>query len=185
VRIARRAEAERPPTEATPERAAARDPFAPVTLPPHGNRAGVRRARRLLVLYLGVLLVLYAAVVLLVVGSPYPGVRDDLVVYAALSVIAAVSAVAGYVLTLGRAPFACYVAGRDLVVRERFGGVRRFPLDGSLRISVRARPAPGLLSPEPTETVRVSSAQNKAREYVLEQGFLEGLPELAGLVAGP
>ncbi len=155
------------------------DPYAEVALPPHGNRAGLHRARRMLLLYLGTLALLYGIVVVLVAGSHYSGVRDDLLLYVALSVIASISALAGFVLTVGRAPFAVYVDQNDLVVRERFGGLRRFPIDPTLRIGLRGREGPGFLSPEPTETVRVSSSRHKEREYVLEEGLLARLPELA------
>lgn len=143
------------------------------------NRAGLRRARRLLGLYLGLLLVVYLGVVALMASSPYEGVRDDLPVYLLLGVIAAVSAIAGYFLTVGRAPWAVYVAEGSLVVRERFGNVRRYPIDGSLRIRFVARNDASLLSPEATETVRLSAYEMKTREYVLADGFLAGVPELA------
>jgi hypothetical protein len=159
------------------------DPYAPVSLPPHGNRGGLRRARRMLFLYLLALAILYGGVVLLVATSPYGAVRNDLPIYVALSAIASASALAGFVMTLGRAPFAVYVDRDDLVVRERFGSVRRFPLDATLKVSRQGHRAAGFLSPEPTETVRLSSARQKEREYVLEDGLLSSFPELQGRTA--
>lgn len=157
----------------------ATDPYAPVSLPPHGNIGGLKRARRLLYLYLLLLAVLYAGVVVLVAGSRYAAIRTDVALYAVLSVIASISALAGFWLTVGRAPWAVYVAVDDLVVRERFGAVRRFPLDDTLRIDPRGRQPQGFLSPRPTETVRVSSSRVPAREYVLDEGLLDDIPELA------
>ncbi|HEV2316910.1 MAG TPA: hypothetical protein VGV89_04975 [Thermoplasmata archaeon] len=178
VRIARRRDpgpvarpsVARDPTEGDAE---ARD------LPPTGNRAGMRRARRLLAFYLASLFVVYAGILALVVSSPYAAIRTDVPVYAALTVIAAISAIAGYLLTIGRAPWSVYADDGTLVIRERFGAVRRYSIDPSLRVRIIGRTERSWLSPEPIETVRVSARHDKLREYVVGEGGFSGLPELA------
>lgn len=152
-----------------------RDPFAPVQLPTHGNRAGLRRVRRLAALYLAGLALVYLLVTSLAASSPYPGVRDNLVLYGLLSAIGAASAVVGYVTTLRRAPFAIYTEGETLIVRERFGRVRRFPIDPTLRVELVRRRERGLLDPEPTETVRIGSGRLPTREYILEAGRIDAV----------
>jgi hypothetical protein len=186
VRIARRPPAapvgaELPAAEAAPTPGPRRRDDGP-ELPPHGNRAGFRRARRLLVLYLIGLLIGYATVSSLIASSPYAAVRDDWVLYVFLSVLAAVSAIAGYILTVGRAPWAVYVDGRDLVVRERFGRVRRFPIDAGLEVRYTQSSGPSFLSPEPTDTVQIRSRRGRVREYVVEKGRFDDLPQLAELL---
>jgi hypothetical protein len=157
----------------------ARDEFGDLLLPKHGNRAGLRRARRLLLLYLAGLLVGYGAIVALLASSPYEGVRTNTILYLFLSVLAAGSACAGYLLTVGRAPWAVYVDSADLVVRERFGRVRRFPIDDSLRVRFTQTSGPSFLSPEATETVRISTKKIPAHEYVVERGWFDAMPQLA------
>jgi hypothetical protein len=154
-------------------------PIAPAV----GNRAGLRRAQRLRSVYLGLLAAAYALVIVMMAASPYAGVRTDVPVYALLSVVAAGSAILGYVVTIGRAPWAVYVDEGMFVVRERFGSVRRFPIDGGLEIRVVARHPVGPLSPEATETVRVKSGTQAAREYVLPSGLVTGFPGLAGRIS--
>jgi hypothetical protein len=156
-----------------------RDEHGDLILPKHGNRAGLRRARRLLVLYLAGLLVGYGAIVALLASSPYVGVRTNAILYVFLSVLAAGSACAGYLLTVGRAPWTVYVDGSDLVVRERFGRVRRFPIRDDLRVRFTQVSGPSFLSPEPTETVRISTKKIAAHEYVVERGWFDTMPQLA------
>jgi hypothetical protein len=183
VRIARRAvpapsdPSTAPGADPSPRRSPSAEGADP--LPPHGNRAGLRRARRLLLLYLVGLLLGYAVVTIAVASSPYAGVRTDLWLYVFLSVLAAASAIGGYLLTVGRAPWAVYVVGSDLVVRERFGRVRRFPIDPSLQVRYTQSSGPSFLSPEPTDTVRIRAKRGPVREYVVEKGRFDELPELA------
>jgi hypothetical protein len=133
----------------------------------------------MLVLYLLVLFPLYAIVTGLMATSPYEGVRTDVAGYAVLSGIAMVSVLVAYLLTVGRAPWAMYASAGDLVVRERFGRVRRFPIDESLRVvSVRRSPA-SFFSPEPTETVQVSARDKSTAEYVVGPAVLAEIPEIA------
>lgn len=143
-----------------------------------GNRPGLARARRLLLLFLVALFGAYAVVISAMASSSYSAVRTDVAVYALFTAVALGSAMAGFVMTVGRAPWAVYVGERDLVVRERFGAVRRYPIDDSLRITVVARNGPSFLSPMPTETARVGSAHLKTREYILGPEVLEGIPEV-------
>ncbi|MHB8352352.1 MAG: hypothetical protein ACYDFT_06685 [Thermoplasmata archaeon] len=141
-----------------------------------GNRAGYRRGRRLLLLYLLAVFLLYFAILLLLVTSRYPGVREDFFAYGLFTVIASASAIAGYLVTVGRAPWAFYSTGSQLVIRERFGRVRRFPIGPELRVTLVRHIEPGVLSPEPTEVIRVTYAQRPTREYLLAQGTLDALP---------
>lgn len=148
--------------------------------PTRGNQAGYRRGRRLLYGYLLAVFLLYFLILLLLVTSRYPGVRENFVAYGLFTAIASASAVSGYILTLGRAPVAFYTSDGQLVIRERFGGVRRFPIGPGLRVTVYRRIPMGAFSPEPTEAVRVQYGDRATREYLLANGTLEGLPELRG-----
>jgi hypothetical protein len=153
------------------------------SLPAVGNRAGLRRARRVLALYLSLLFVVFLGMVLLTVTSRYEGVRENILVYVLLTVIATASAISGYLLTVGRAPWAVYAEEGTLVIRERFGAVRRIPIDATLAIRYLRRSPESVLSPEATETVRVFSYRMKPREYVVADGFFATLPELAAALA--
>lgn len=143
--------------------------------PSIGNRAGYRRARRLLALYLGTVVAAYLAMLALIASSPYAAIRQDAPIYAILSAIGAGSVMAGYLITIGRAPFAYYLRDGELVIRERFGSVRRYPVDAGLEVRVVGRHPPSLLSPEPTETIRLRSPGRREREYVLPAGSGETL----------
>lgn len=156
------------------------DRSASLPSPTRGNQAGYRRGRRLLGGYLLAVFLLYFLILLLLVTSRYPGVRDNFVAYGLFTAIASASAVSGYILTLGRAPFAFYASDGQLVIRERFGGVRRFPIGPELRVTVFRQIPKGAFSPEPTEAVRVQYRERPTREYLLANGTLEGLSELRG-----
>jgi hypothetical protein len=147
-----------------------------------GNRPGLRRARRLLLLYLLAVFAFFSAVVALFASSPYDAIRTDVPAYAVLFAVAAASAIGGYFLTVGRAPWSIAPEGSLLVVRERFGATRRYAIDGNLRVRVVSRSEGGWLSPEPTETVRVSSGRAPAREYVVGAGVVTDRPEIADAI---
>lgn len=146
-------------------------------MPPTANRAGYRRGRRLLFAYLATLFGLYVVIVLLLATSRYAGAREDLAAYLVFTVIASVSALAGYAITVGRAPWAFYVEGGTLVIRERFGRVRRFALGPELAVTAWRQPETGLFSPEPTEVLRLTHGREAPREYVLARGTLERFSE--------
>lgn len=143
------------------------------------NRSGYRRARRLLVAYLLAVFLLYLAILLLLVTSHYAGVREDFSAYVLFTVIASGSAMAGYVMTVGRAPWALYSTGSELVIRERFGAVRRYPMGPELGVTLIRRIGTGVFTPEPVEEIRVTFGQRSAREYLVDLGTLESLTEIS------
>lgn len=92
------------------------------------------------------------------------------------TVIAVLFALVAWLLTLARAPRGAWVGLSEVVVRERFGGLRRFAGLATLRVEVTQRYARGWLSREPTELVRLSESGGPTRMYLVTEGFFQSEP---------
>ncbi len=135
------------------------------------NHDGTQRAVRSFLLFLALLIAIDAAVLLTFLTSPDEGVRTDLGGYGFFTLAFAAAAVAGSLLTLGRAPRALGRDGRFLLVRPRVGAPLRFPWDAGLSVeTLRSYPA-GFFSDGPTELVRVAHASGKAAVLLIERGL--------------
>jgi hypothetical protein len=133
------------------------------------NQAGWIRARRMFLLFgLGVA-VLYAAVVGEALAAS-PGLTADSTFLAVFTLVALGCLWAGASVTIARAPRGVWWTGEELVVRERFGGARKFPND--VPSLVARRYGPGILAPSATEIVEVAPKSGRRMTYLVDEGLL-------------
>jgi hypothetical protein len=136
------------------------------------NGAGTRRAFRFASLYLGALIVLYLAFVLLDRFGPNGGGPAVNVGLEYFTAIAALLAVGGVVVALSPAPRAVDISPTSVVVVEWWGRRRRFAPLGELRVEVVRRYPRTFLSPDPVEGVEISDRRGPRRTYQLAEGLL-------------
>ncbi len=136
------------------------------------NQAANERARRLLVLYLGALVVLYVGFLLLDRNSPGGTSSTATTGMLYFSAIAVVLAVGGIWLALGAVPRRIEIRSESVVVVEAFGHRRTFPPLSEIRTYLLRRVAASFLSSRPVETVEVTDADGHRRTYQLEEGIL-------------
>ena len=134
------------------------------------NSAGSSRAFRMFLFFLVGLAVIYGLFMGFAVTSAAPGTNDA--IEGVLTASVAVALVVGWWVTLGQAPTAAYIDGHHLVVRDRIGRSRRFPVDG-LRVSLLRSNASGFLGPEPTEFVEVSVPRGPHHTYLVGSHFFD------------
>ena len=154
---------------------AGRPGAAPGAAPAEGyrpNTAALTRSTRLFLLFLVGLLLAYGTFVGLLYSRPAAAASVGTGTLGLLSLFAAVVAVYGFAITLGRTPRAVETSGDRLVVIEFLGTRRSFPLDGSFRPTVENRYATGPLAPQPTEMVALASARGPTRRYLLAAGLV-------------
>ncbi len=136
------------------------------------NRGGTTRALRVYLLFLLVLVVLYATFLGLALTSSSPGLSTNYAVLAGFSAIALALAIVGWFITLGRAPRGVRFKTSETMITERTRRVRRFPPAPSLTVRVVGRYPSNLLSPEPTELVELLTETHGTRVYLVEAGLL-------------
>jgi hypothetical protein len=162
-----------------PAPAAAASPAAPSTPAPSVEKAEIRRnqaanerAQRLLMLYLGTLLVLYVAFLLLDRSSPggTSSTAETGMIY--FSVIAAILAVGGVWVALSPVPRSVEVRPASVVVVEWWGKRRRFPPLGELRPGLVRKFPRSILSSRAVETLEITDDSGRRRTYQLEEGLL-------------
>lgn len=144
-----------------------------------GNALGTQRGIRLFAVFALVAVGIYVLFTALVASSSSSGLRSDIAVYALLTALVALLLGVGFFVTLGRAPRSIAWGASDLIVRERLGGVRRFPRAG-LATAVVYRYPSGLLASGPTELVTVTDARGRYRNYLVERGVLDLEPTAPG-----
>jgi hypothetical protein len=134
------------------------------------NSAGGTRAFRTFLLFLVGLAAIYGLFLGLAVRdtSAATGTSVEEVLTAAV----AVSLVVGWLVTLGQAPAAAWIANGQLVVRERTGRSRRFPA-ATVRFHVLRTNGVGPFGPDPTEFVEVSAPGGGRRTYLVGAGFFD------------
>ena len=142
----------------------------PPPSPRFRNSAGSSRAFRTLILFLVGLAVIYGLFMGVAVRTSMGGSND--LVEAILTAATAVSLVVGWVVTLGQAPAAAWVEHGQLVVQERMGRPRRFPVPG-VQIRVVRTNGVGPLGPEPTEFVELSVPRGARRTYLVGAHFFD------------
>ena len=134
------------------------------------NSAGYDRAFRTLVLFIIALAAIYA--VFMVYSATAAVTGGTPVVPVTLTISVVVVLVVGWWVTLGQAPKTAWLEAGELVVRERTGRVRRFPM-AALRIHVLRSNGVGLLGPVPTEFVEVAAPGGPRGTYLVGTHFFD------------
>lgn len=174
VRIARRPSEARPRRPADDERdrrfwdaeAGGTGTFEP-------NRAGTGRGLRLFAVFGIALLAIYFLFLGLTATSPSPGVSSNWSVYALLTVLTLGLGAIGGAVTLLRAPTGVAFATDAVIVSERLGRRRRWPLPPQLRLHVLQRYPRGLFGGEATELVELSDGKGQRAAYLVGRGFFD------------
>ncbi len=142
-------------------------------LSPHReNRFGRQRAFRTFLVFIAGLLAIYAFFLGTLLTSPEEGVRTGTTGYILLSALAVVIALGAVLMTIFRAPREIRTDGGVLVLRERYGPERRFPIAPGLFVRVVKRYPEGLLAEEPTDMVEVTQGRGTPRNYLVDAGAI-------------
>ncbi len=142
------------------------------------NQAAFERAFRLVVIYLGALVVLYSAFVVLDRSAPGGTSATAEMGMLYFTAIAVALGVGGALVALSPVPRAIEVRPDSLIVIEWTGRRRTFPSPDRLRVSVVRRYRAGFLSSRPVEAVEIGDAGGWRRTYHLEEGLIaEHRPE--------
>jgi hypothetical protein len=156
-------------------------PFGPAAIPPppvapradvRWNQAANERARRLLVVYLGALLVLYLGFLFLDRAAPggTSSTAETGMLY--FTLIAVVLGIGGVWVALAPVPRRLEITSAGVVVVEAWGRRREFPPIAEIRPIVVRRFPRGFLSSRAVETLEVTDRSGHRRTYQLEQGLL-------------
>ena len=140
------------------------------------NRAATRRARRLALLFVVGIAVLFLAFALAERTSATggsPGALFDLWLTGGIALLVAL---AGAVLTLTSAPTAVELSADAIVVVGVFGGRRRFGSAPNRSIRTLRRMPVGWLTPGAIESVEIA-AGGVRRTYLMDEGLLAPLAE--------
>ena len=138
-----------------------------------GNRAAERRAARLFGLFVLVLIAIYA--VFLGLAESTRGLGTAPIAWGIFSLLAVVLAVWGWTITFGRTPRGAQRRDTEILVRERLGRIRRFPIAAARNARVVQHYASGIVGPDPTEVVEIMAADRSNRTYVVGDRFFEQL----------
>lgn len=146
-------------------------PRVPSTTDRRVNHAGQQRAFRLATIYLGALIVMYLAFVVIDRASAgaSTGAAETGLLY--FTGIAAALAVGGVLLALSPTARAVEISSGAVVVEEWTGRRRQFPPLGELRTRVVRRYPAGFLAPRPVEAMELFGG-GRARTYHLEEGLI-------------
>jgi hypothetical protein len=147
--------------------------LAPSRVPPgerFPNTAGSSRAFRTFLFFLMALAAIYAVFLDFAVTSAASG--TNLSVEGILTAAVLVSLGIGWFVTLGQTPSAAWIEKGQLVVHERVGRIRRYPTD-SVRFHVLRSNQGGLLGPEATEFVEVSTPSGVRHTYLVGTHYFD------------
>jgi hypothetical protein len=139
------------------------------------NRAGTGRGLRLFAVFGVALLVIYGLFLGLTASSPSPGVSSNWTVYALLTVLTLALGAVGAAVTLLRAPTGVAFGADAVIVSERLGRRRRWPLPPQLRLHVLQHYPRGLFGGEATELVELSDGAGHRAAYLVGRGFFDRL----------
>jgi hypothetical protein len=139
------------------------------------NAAGTGRGLRLFAMFGFALLAIYLLFLGLTATSPSPGIRSNLDVYAILTLLTLALGAVGAAVTLLRAPSGVAFADDAVIVSERLGRRRRWPLPPQLRLHILQRYPRGLFGGEPTELVELSDGKGHRSAYLVGRGFFDRL----------
>lgn len=138
------------------------------------NGAGSQRAVRLTALYLVVLAIIYVAFVLY--GRTVPNLSSSAIANGLfyLSLVFALFAVAGVMLTLSPAPRWVEVTPDHVIVEGRWGRRRELPPLSQLTIRVARKYSPGWLASEAVALVEVWGEGTPVRSYLVTEDLFAG-----------
>jgi hypothetical protein len=174
VRIPRRpADAARPPVEDNDRRFWDGEVGGPRGYV--ANVAGTARALRMFGLFAVALLAILTVFLIEAATSPSPGLADSAEVYGLLAGFTILLAVVGAGITVLRAPRGAAFGTDSLLVTDRFGRRRRWPLPPKLRTHVLQRYGGGILMGEPTELIELSDGDGHRANYLVGRGFFDRL----------
>jgi hypothetical protein len=139
------------------------------------NRAGTGRGLRLFTVFGIALLVIYGMFVGLTATSPSPGVASNGSVYAVLTILTLALGAIGAAVTLLRAPTGVAFGEDAVIVSERLGRRRRWPLPPTLRLHVLQHYPRGVFGGEATELVELSDGAGHRSAYLVGRGFFDRL----------
>ncbi len=140
------------------------------------NQAGVERAHRLALIFLGSLAVLYVGFLALDRSAPGGGSATATTGVLYFSAFAAALAAGGLWIALGPAPRAIEVHPDSVIVIEAWGKRREFPPMGEVRASLVRRYPRSFLSSRAVETLEVTDTTGHRRTYQFEEGLLPTQP---------
>jgi hypothetical protein len=135
------------------------------------NTPAVRRAWRIVAIYLGALGALYAGFLALELRGPGAGGSLALEGLGVFSGVAAALAVGGLLVTLAPVPRRIEVRSGEVVVVEWTGRRREFPGLGDLRVDIVRRYPPNFLSRVEVDAVELTGGRRR-RSYHLAHGLL-------------
>jgi hypothetical protein len=131
------------------------------------------RGYRTFVIFLTATVAVFLVLLVQLLTSPAPGVRDDPLDYGLVTVLGLGIIIASYVLALLPAPRGVLRKGRELVVIERSGQVRRLRSEPEiLRPVVVKRFRAGPLNDGPVLLVEVSLPGGARRAYLVDEGLI-------------
>ncbi|MCI4370935.1 MAG: hypothetical protein L3J81_06380 [Thermoplasmata archaeon] len=139
------------------------------------NVAGSSRAFRMFGLYAVALVAILAVFVAEAATSPSPGISKNAEVYGLLVVFTLVLAAIGGWITVLRAPRGAAFQAEAVLVTDRLGRRRRWPLPPKLRTHVLQRYAGGILMGTPTELIEFSDGEGHRANYLVGRGFFDRL----------
>jgi hypothetical protein len=145
---------------------------SPVPSAHRENRFGRQRALRTFLAFVAGLVAIYAFFLGTLLTDPYVGLRNGATGYVLLSALALALALGALFVTIFRAPREIRTEGGVLVLRERYGPERRFPIAPGLLVRVVKRYPEGLLSEEATEMVEVTLGGSTPRNYLVDAGAI-------------
>jgi hypothetical protein len=137
------------------------------------NHAGTTRAVRVFGLYAVALLAILALFVAEAASSPSPGIAKSGEVYGLLGVLTLVLAGVGAWITILRAPRGVAFGTDGVLVTDRWGRRRRWPLPPKLRTHVLQRYPGGPLMGTPTELIELSDGEGHRASYLVGRGFFD------------
>jgi hypothetical protein len=137
------------------------------------NAAGTSRAVRVFALFVVGLLVILGLFGALAATSPDPGISQSATVYALLGVTTALLAAVGALITLVRAPRGAAFRVDAVLVTERLGRRRRWPIGSALKTRVLQTYPAGLFGSDPTELIELSDGSGHRAAYLVGRGFFD------------
>ncbi len=131
------------------------------------------RAGRVFGLFVvGILTIYFLFIVIAETGA---GVRAAPTAWIIFTLLAVALAGSGWTITFGRTPRGAQRREGDILVRERIGRVRRFPVEAAAAPKVLQRFDGGILGPQPTEVVEIATRERVYRTYIVGERFFESL----------
>ena len=150
-------------------------PEKPPKLDLRQNQAALERAHRLAIIFLGTLVVLYAAFVLLDRSAPGGTSTTAATGMLYFTAIAVALGIGGAWVALVPVPRAVEVHADHVIIIESWGYRRRFPSIDEIRVLLVHRYPRSILSSRAVLAVEVTDEIGHRRTYQIEEGLLPDL----------